>query len=131
MIVIVDDHENIRYLLKNVLEKEGYEVFVVENGLRLSVLLKRMNIDLILLDINLPWMSGIKICRSIINDKNLKNVKIIYITGKMIEDEEELYKTGCYAIIPKPFKMKRLIDTISQALNLSNKESSIKDRVPN
>ena len=112
-IVIVDDEDDIRQLLKEAFTKNGFQVYLAENGLRLIAMLKSEQIDAILLDINMPWLSGYQICKSIKNDKNLKKIKVIYLSG-LIKDEEECYKTGCDGIIKKPFKVDEVIKTVNK-----------------
>ena len=104
-IAIVDDEEDVRFLLREALTKEKYNVYVAENGLKLISVLRSENIDCILLDVNMPWLSGFQICKSIKNDENLKHIKIVYISG-FIKDEKECYETGCDAIIKKPFRIR-------------------------
>lgn len=112
-IVIVDDEDDIRYLLREALLKQGYEVFVAENGLRLIAILRSEKIDAVLLDINMPWLSGYQICRSIKNDPHLRHIKVVYVSG-LIPDEEECNKTGCDGIIRKPFRLKEVMDSLEK-----------------
>ena len=86
---------------------------MAENGLRLIAMLRSEAIDVVLLDINMPWLSGYQICKSIKNDHNLKHIKVIYLSG-LIKDEKECYSTGCDGIIKKPFKVKDVIDKVNE-----------------
>ena len=113
-IVIVDDETNIRSLLEETFETEGYNVYVAESGLRLVSILRSKPVDIILLDINMPWLSGLQICKSIKKDKSFKHIKIIYLSGAISKDEKKYYKSGCDGIIRKPFKTQDVIREIEK-----------------
>ena len=74
-IIIVDDEDEVRNILKEVFEMSGYNVFAAPNGLKLIAMLRAEKIDVVLLDINMPWISGYEICRSIKKDERLKKIK--------------------------------------------------------
>lgn len=81
-ILIVDDEEPIRELIKYNVEKQKYETFTAENGQQALELCRNKNPDLVILDLMLPDMSGLDICRIIRNDSSIKNIPIIMVTAK-------------------------------------------------
>ncbi|HMA99524.1 MAG TPA: response regulator [Spirochaetota bacterium] len=112
-VVIVDDEDDVRQLLNEAFKKEGYNVYLAENGLKLIAILRAEKVDAVLLDINLPWLSGYQICKSIKNDQKLAGTKVIYVSG-MIVDEEECYSSGCDGVIKKPFRISAVIDEVNK-----------------
>lgn len=116
-ILAVDDDEVMRSALKRVLEAEGYEVVLAEDGLELSKMLENSTFDLILLDINLPWVDGYELCTLLKNHATLSAVPLIMISGQ--KDKEAIEKgfaAGCDNFVPKPFEVDHITSVIKEAL---------------
>lgn len=108
-ILVVDDEKDIRQLLKDALELEGYETDIAENGIRAMTLLQNKP-DLILLDINLPDMDGYQICQAI---RDYISVPILFLTARTQEADRILgLKVGGDDYILKPFSMEELLARI-------------------
>ncbi len=114
-IIIVDDDDDIRDILEDTFSRLGYQVSVVENGLKLIALLRTEKIDAVLLDINMPWLSGLQICKSIKKDQRLKHIKVIYVTGTATSDQE-CWDSGCDGLIRKPFDLSNLVSKVEEIL---------------
>src|SRR6476659_7981276 len=115
-VLIVDDEEVLREVLDAVLRREGFEVAMAASGEEaLAVLDEDDNIDLVILDIMLPGISGIDTLRSIrISNPHLP---VIIITAfSSIDGAIEAMKYGAYHYIPKPFKNEEVIITVNKAL---------------
>ena len=80
-ILVVEDNEVDRALIQKTLEKEGYVVFVAENGAVGLKKAKEQKPDLILLDCEMPIMDGQETCRRIKEDIDLKNTPVLFLTG--------------------------------------------------
>ena len=110
-IFVVDDEENIRSILKRSLEKEGFLVSQFENGRTAYESVNYENPDLIVLDWDMPVMSGIEFVEKIRQDGN--EVPVIFLT---INDKEEYriegLEKGADDYIGKPFSIKELITSI-------------------
>ena len=78
-ILIVDDENDIAELIKDILEDEGYNVTIKNNGTDAIKEVKENNYDIILLDIMMPDISGTEVCASI---RNITNCPIIFISAK-------------------------------------------------
>ena len=112
-ILIIEDEENIRNELKNLLEKEGYQVSLVTEFTK-NLNLKE-NPDLILLDINLPNENGFQICKTI---RQTSKVPIIFVTSSQKEEDElKSIITGGNDFITKPYNKLILLEKIKRALN--------------
>ncbi|MFC7371202.1 response regulator transcription factor [Fictibacillus iocasae] len=117
-ILIVDDEERIRKLLKMYLERENYETEEAENGEEALQMALSMNFDLILLDLMLPGMDGIEVCEKL---REKKATPVIMLTAK----GEELnrisgFEAGTDDYIPKPFSPREVILRVKALLRRSS-----------
>lgn len=116
-VLVVDDDELVRNALKRILEKEGYRVILAEDGLELSSVLEHTRLDLILLDINLPWVDGYELCSMLKGHPSLRQVPLILISGnKSEEDVLRGFQSGCDEFLSKPFDLHRMTRTIGRIL---------------
>jgi two-component system alkaline phosphatase synthesis response regulator PhoP len=116
-IAIIDDEEDIREILSYNLQKEGFQVFVAENGKQGIELCKSEKPDLILLDVMMPGMDGIEVCETIRNTAGLENVLICFLTARN-EDYSQIagLDAGADDYIAKPIKPRVLISRINALL---------------
>ncbi|MCX5781836.1 MAG: response regulator [Elusimicrobia bacterium] len=116
-ILIIDDDPEILDLLKLYFKAVNYEVIESEEGLRGLELARTQLPDLIILDILLPEISGLKMCRILKRDKETKNIPIMILTA--LTDEEtkiESLKSYADAFISKPIDKKAIIDKVNELL---------------
>ncbi len=123
-IAIIDDEEDIRDILAYNLQKEGFQVFVAENGKKGIELCKNEKPDLILLDVMMPGMDGIEVCENIRNTAGLENTLICFLTARN-EDYSQIagLDAGADDYIAKPIKPRVLISRINALLR--RKESAV------
>jgi len=115
-ILIVDDEENIRESLQDILEDEGYEVLLAENAQKAKDLKKKESISLILLDIWMPDCDGITLLKDWSKEKQL-NCPVIMMSGHgTIDTAIEATKIGAFDFLEKPISLQKLLKTISSAL---------------
>jgi len=107
-ILVVDDEEYVRNTIYYFFDKKGCRVTVAEDGEYGFDIAKTKPFDLIFMDYLMPKMGGIESARKIM-EKN-RDAKIVFITGRESINEEDLYKSGIYACIKKPFEMKDLFN---------------------
>jgi DNA-binding NtrC family response regulator len=114
-ILAIDDESNIRRLLTNELEQEGFRVATAATGEQGLAMADKEHFDLALVDLKLPGMSGIDVIRRI---KRMPSpVATIVITGNSnIEVAVQSMKLGALDFITKPFKLSELIPIIDQAV---------------
>lgn len=135
-ILIIDDEEDIRELLKYNLKKEGYLVEVAENGEIGLALMKELKPDLIILDVMMPGMDGIEVCDSIRSTPGFNQTLICFLTARN-EDYSQIagLDAGADDYVAKPVRPKVLISRINALLRrkgmLAVEESSNKDLVIN
>ncbi|MBU2559475.1 response regulator [archaeon] len=117
-ILIVDDEEKIRYIVRKMLEGEGYEVIEAEGGKECLEILKNDRPDLILMDVMMPEMDGWETASAVKRDENNKGIIISMLTVKS-EDEDKiksLDEASADWHIAKPIKRDKLVQTIGWLL---------------
>ena len=131
-ILIVDDEEPIRQLLKYNLEREGYTTFQAANGLQALEKARSEKIDLIILDLMLPDMSGLDICRILKNDSKTTCIPIVMVTAKT-EDADIVYglELGAEDYVTKPFSPKVLMARIKSVLRRVNQSKEECEKTKN
>jgi two-component system phosphate regulon response regulator PhoB len=116
-ILVVEDEEDIRELLKYNLEKEGYQVSGVATGEEALQVVETLLPDLILLDLMLPGIDGLEVCRKLRGEAQTKHVPIIMLTAKGEEaDIVTGLELGADDYITKPFSPRVLLARIRAAL---------------
>jgi len=109
-ILIVDDEPDVTELLSFRLKREQFETEVINDPLLILGKAREFNPDLFLLDVMMPELDGLKICRMIRADKHLNRVPIIFLTAKtQVEDRIVGLESGADDYISKPFDLKELI----------------------
>ncbi|MDT8716359.1 response regulator transcription factor [Clostridium sp. 19966] len=114
-ILIVEDEERMRKLIGDYLKREGYTYIEASNGIEAINLFKNNNIDLIILDVMMPFLDGFEVCKSI---RKNSNTPIIMLTARSEEDDKLLgYEFGADDYITKPFSPKILMAKIKAIFN--------------
>lgn len=113
-ILLVDDEQEIVFLTKKILEKDGHQVVVAENGRKCMKALGTDRPDLILMDVMMPGEDGWEVCRKIKGDKKTKNIPVVMFTVRTSKNsvEKSLEYAHADAQINKPFKMEELLNVI-------------------
>jgi len=116
-ILIVEDNEKNRTLVKDVLEYHGYEIIEARDGKEGIKMAKEHKPDLILMDIQMPVMDGITAGRILKNDPETKDIKIIALASfAMKGDKEKILKAGFDDYIAKPIDTRKLSGYIERLL---------------
>lgn len=125
-ILVVDDMTTTLLLLHDLL-KDTYEVKIAKSGTKALEILESPNdIDLILLDIEMPDINGYDVCKRIKNNETIKNIPIIFITGRTSQEDEEYgLKLGAIDYITKPFNKAIVKLRIKNYLNLKIKNDML------
>ncbi len=114
-ILIVDDEKNILILLKKVLDDMHYAVETCAEGIKALSILNKQNIDVVLLDLNLPDLGGIEILKSISQMPQKPDVIIITAFGN-IENAVEAMKLGAVDFMQKPFTPEQVRNTVMKVI---------------
>ena len=116
-VLIVEDNELNMKLFNDLLEASGYRTLQTRNGFEAIELARTHRPDLILMDIQLPEVSGLDVTRWIKEDDELKAIPIIAVTAfAMKGDEERIRAGGCEAYISKPISVTKFLETVRHYL---------------
>ncbi|CAG9338922.1 Alkaline phosphatase synthesis transcriptional regulatory protein PhoP [Clostridium perfringens NCTC 8239] len=127
-VLIVDDEEHIRELIKFNLKKEGYDIEVAINGVEALNIIREIKFDLILLDLMLPEIDGLEVCKEIRRNEETSDIPVMMITAKGEEFDKVLgLELGADDYITKPFSIRELMARVKALLRRSNfkKEENI------
>jgi len=112
-VLIVEDNELNMKLFNDLLEAQGYAVLQTRDGLSALDMTRQNMPDLILMDIQLPEVSGIEVTKWLKEDDELKHIPVIAVTAfAMKGDEEKIREGGCEAYISKPISVVGFLQTI-------------------
>ncbi len=118
LVLIVEDNELNMKLFNDLLEAHGYETLQTRSGVEAVELARTHRPDLILMDIQLPEVSGLQVIMWIKNDEDLKHIPIIAITAfAMKGDEEKIRQGGCDAYLSKPISVVKFLETVGRYLS--------------
>ena len=116
-ILIVEDNDLNMKLFNDVLEAQGYTILQSKDGMEALKMAREHLPDLILMDIQLPEVSGLEVTKWIKEDDRLRDIPIIAVTAfAMKGDEEKIREGGCEAYIPKPISVSMFIQTVESFL---------------
>jgi len=122
-ILVVDDEDHIRRILKFQLEKHGYRVVVAENGEIALELLRREAPDLVLLDLMMPKIDGFETCRRIRQNFQTSQIPIIMLTAKSeLPDKIKGLQDGANDYLIKPYSNEELLLRVGNVLDWSLKQ---------
>lgn len=120
-VMIVEDNELNMKLFHDLLEANGYRTIQTRNGMEALALAREHHPDLILMDIQLPEVSGLEVIKWIKEDDNLRSIPVVAVTAfAMKGDEEKMREGGCDAYIAKPISVGKFIETVKHFLDAKN-----------
>ena len=112
-VLIVEDNELNMKLFNDLLEAHGYATIQTSNGVEAVELARQHRPDLILMDIQLPEVSGLQVTEWIKDDEELAHIPVIAVTAfAMKGDEERIRQGGCEAYLSKPIQVGKFLETI-------------------
>jgi two-component system, cell cycle response regulator DivK len=117
-ILIVEDNALSMQLFNDLLETHGYKPLPSRSGVEALELARLHKPDLIVMDIQLPDVSGLQVTQWIKEDEHLRHIPVIAITGfVMKEDEEKIRQGGCESYLAKPFSIETFLETVRNYLH--------------
>lgn len=117
-IMVVDDEPDIRKMIGTILEMEGFDVITAPNGNVCLKKLKKEKVDLVLLDYLMPGMSGKELLEKIREDKDLKSLKVAFLTIAELTEKgkEEFHKMKVLDHIQKPVDFRDMVKRVEKIL---------------
>lgn len=121
-ILIVDDEAHIRMLIEQTLEEledEGVEFLTAENGEVALEVIREENPQLVFLDVMMPKLNGMEVCRRVKMEEGMKDIYIVLLTAKGQEaDKQKGLDMGADVYMTKPFDPERLLEKAKEVLGL-------------
>ncbi len=116
-ILVVDDSETIRRTAEALLKKEGYDVYLAEDGFKAFSAIVDHNPEIIFLDIMMPRLDGYQVCSVIKNNKEYEHIPVIMLSSKdSIFDKARGKVSGSEVFMSKPFSKEELVNVIKEHL---------------
>lgn len=129
-VLVIEDEEDIQNLLLLNLESAGYQVLVADNGYDGLKIAGQELPQVIVLDLMLPHMDGLEVCRRLKSDSRLKSIKVIMVTAKGEEVDRIVgFELGADDYVVKPFSVRELLLRIKAIIRRDDKEASDADKV--
>lgn len=117
-VLIVEDNELNMKLFHDLLEAHGIRTVETRDGMQVLSLARETKPDLILMDIQLPEVSGLEVTKWLKEDAELKEIPVIAVTAfAMKGDEQKIREGGCEDYISKPISVSRFLEVIESYLN--------------
>jgi two-component system, cell cycle response regulator DivK len=116
-VLIVEDNELNMKLFHDLLEAHGYQTVGTRNGIEALDLARRHHPDLIVMDIQLPEVSGLEVTKWLKDDPDLQTIPVVAVTAfAMKGDEERIREGGCEAYLSKPISVGKFLETVRHFL---------------
>ncbi len=116
-ILLVNDDPTALSALKRIFETEKYRVFIARDAMQVSTIIEDTTLDIIIVDVQLPWIDGFELCSLLKSTPLLKNLPVALISGnKSEEDMRKGFESGCDEYITKPFNADELQQTVAKLL---------------
>ncbi len=120
-ILVVDDEEIQRNGLKRILTSEGFQVVLASDGLELAKHIENTRFDLILLDVNLPWVDGYELCRMIKSHPSTTKVPVVFVSARQSkEDMDKAFSVGAADLITKPYDVSSMVASVSKLVKVAD-----------
>ena len=117
-VLVVDDEESLRLVVRSFLKRDGYEVELAASGEEALKLIETFGPDVILTDVRMPKMTGYEVCRALKEIESVKHIPVVILSAKGQDDEIETGKAaGAIDYILKPFDMAELQQRVNEILS--------------
>ena len=113
-ILVVEDNDDLQILFQLLLESEGYEVTIANNGSEAVEMVEQKSPQLVLMDIMMPGSNGLDVARNIKQRANYQNLPIVLVSAIDRLEERQLHYSKANDIIYKPFNLDDLVDKVSR-----------------
>jgi signal transduction histidine kinase len=130
-VLVVEDNQVNRKLVRNVLRSKGYRVLEAATGEEALKLLKEQPADVVLMDIQLPVMDGFEVTRRIKADPQLRDLPIVALTAHVGQDDEQRAReAGCVGFLTKPIRLARLPSQVAEFAKIRDPAGATGSRTP-
>jgi DNA-binding response OmpR family regulator len=123
-VVLVEDDRESREILASMLRDEDFEVLEAANGLKLISILHADHPDAIILDVNLSWIDGFELCRSVKQNEEFQSIPVVFVSGRTSpEDIRRGFEAGAQAYFRKPLDFEALVSKLREIVGQPRPEA--------
>ncbi|KPK98997.1 MAG: hypothetical protein AMJ95_01735 [Omnitrophica WOR_2 bacterium SM23_72] len=118
-ILVVDDEEELREILKKRLKQKQYEVVTASTGKEAIRICQAQKVDLVLLDIAMPQMDGYQTCENLKQDKTTRDIPVLFLTAKELDPQgltQRYSQLGACGYLPKPSTFLELLTKVEEII---------------
>lgn len=120
-ILLIEDDETIRAALKRAFEGDDYRVLAAADGTQLSSVLDDSAVDLIMLDVGLPWINGFELAEMMKSHADLKDIPLVFLSARTGDDDVKRgFAVGADDYIKKPFDLEKVKRTVNTLIHLAH-----------
>ena len=123
-VLVADDEYTIRDLLRTILVDEGYQVLEASDGAEALELARTEKPDVILLDIKMPGINGIQVCRQLKHEQETRTIPVVMVTG-LRHNRTEALEAGAEDFVCKPFDMEDILIRVRSVLHLRHLDADL------
>ena len=117
MILVADDHADMRVMVKTILERSGFDVEIAADGMEALSVVRQSSPELIVLDVMMPLMSGFEVLAHLRGSSDTRQIPVILLTAKSLgEDVSTGFRLGADYYIAKPFQTQQLVSGVRTLL---------------
>jgi CheY-like chemotaxis protein len=116
MIVVAEDHEDIRMVVQRALERAGHQVVATADGAAAWDAVRQHRPDVVVTDLDMPRMTGLDLCRAIRADADLKHIPVVLASGSLLPGDARAEAVGASATLLKPFVPAQLLEMVARLL---------------
>lgn len=128
VILVVDDQLHNILLLEGFLARQGYEIIRAESGQEALEKLVHNQVDLVLLDVKMPGMSGFEVLTKLRADKKTERIPVVMITAQIEKEiRVQAYESGCDDFISKPFEQYELLARVKSLLRIKFLDDEVEE----
>jgi len=129
LVLNVNDHDGVRYVTSRMLDRAGYEVVDASTGQEALELAQKLRPRLMVLDIKLPDIGGLEVCKQIKANPRTGSIKILHTSAVFVDPEAKVrsLNSGADSYLSHPYEQEELIATVRSLLRLSDVEQNLRD----
>jgi CheY-like chemotaxis protein len=116
VLVTAEDDEDIRMLVTRSLRRAGHEVIEAADGREGLAAVREHLPDAVITDVDMPYMTGLQLCREIRRDPELKHIPVVVVSGSLDSGDAHALEAGATAVVPKPFAARALLHQLAEVL---------------
>ena len=129
-ILIADDYDDNRELLRLLLTTAKYEVWEARNGQECIASAREKLPDLIMVDLSMPELDGWEVFQTLKSDETTAHIPCVAVTAHTEADCERALQIGFIAFVPKPFKTEEMLATVARVIDLRSQIPDLRSQIP-